>query len=87
VAQIILRWEAPPDPEGIFGYQVALQEVLGLGFGEEQVFGWMVATQYDATSRTECNRDYRWRVFASDQIQNLSPWSEWAYFIINPPGQ
>jgi hypothetical protein len=87
VAQIILRWDAPPDPDGIFGYQVALQEVLGVGYGEATVFGWMVDTRYDATRRTECNRVYRWRVFASDQVQNQSPWSEWAYFIIDAPGQ
>jgi len=86
VAQIILRWEAPDDPDGIFGYQVSLQTVLGVGYGEAEIFGWMVATQYDATRRTDCNNTYRWRVFASDQINNQGPWSDWAYFIVNPPG-
>ncbi|HET7010593.1 MAG TPA: hypothetical protein VFI11_07450 [Anaerolineales bacterium] len=86
VAQIILRWEPPDDPDGIFGYMVTLQEVLGVGYGEAQQFGWMVPTQYDATRRTDCGRDYRWRVFASDEILNQGPWSDWAYFIVNPPG-
>jgi len=87
VAQIILRWEAPDDPDGIFGYQVSLQTVLGAGYGEAQIFGWMVPTQKDVSTRTECNSTYRWRVFASDQILNQGPWSDWAYFIVNPPGQ
>jgi hypothetical protein len=87
VAQIILRWEAPQDPNGIFGCQVTLQEVLGVGYGDPGVFGWMAAAKYDATGQTECNRDYRWRVLASDQLQSQSPWSEWAYFIIDPPGR
>jgi hypothetical protein len=87
VAQIILRWEAPDDPEGIFGYMVSLQPVLGVGYGEAQIFGWMVPTQKDLTTRTDCNTTYRWRVFASDMQANEGLWSDWAYFIVNPPGQ
>jgi hypothetical protein len=88
VAQIILRWEAPNDPEGIFGYMVTLQTVLDAGsYGEALTFGWMEAIQYDATRATDCGKTYRWRVFASDLQMNDGLRSEWAYFIINAPGQ
>ena len=87
VAQIILRWEAPEDPDGIFGYQVELQTVLGAGYGEPLTFGWMVSTLYDATQRTDCNSTYRWRVLTSDLQMNEGLQSEWAYFIIDPPGR
>lgn len=87
VAQIVLRWEAPDDPDGIFGYQVSLQTVLGEGYGEAQIFGWMVSTQKDVSRWTDCNSTYRWRVFASDMQLSDGLWSDWAYFIVNPPGQ
>jgi hypothetical protein len=82
-----LREVEADDPEGIFGYQLSLQTVLGNGYGEPEIHGWMESTQYDATRSTDCSSTYRWRVYAADMLMNEGEWSEWAYFMINPPGQ
>ena len=79
---VILDWEAPPDPSGIATYRVRLQDWSGSEWADVKVWDPVTATQVNANAETMCGGFYRWRVLARDGAGNSGEVSGWAEFSI-----
>lgn len=82
---VILDWEAPPDPSGIANYRVRLQITSGSEWADVEVWDPVIDTQVNANAETTCGGIYRWRVLARDGAGNSGEVSGWAEFSVALP--
>lgn len=79
----MLRWEAVSDASGIAEYQIEVQRHAGDNNWKTapgSPFNGIGGTEKEIS--LECGWEYRWRVRAVDNQDNISNWSGWFTFVV-----
>ncbi len=83
--QVTLLWRPSTDPSGVRDYDVELEKLVGRNYVAERSWNSVRGTSVSFTP--SCNTTFRWRVRATDNVNNEGNWAGYEIFHVGetPP--